>query len=117
MLLNNNSTSDSPYEATNVIYQINCSQCRATYIGETSRKASTRIKEHQRGLERSSQLSKLVLHALDQDHPPDFSHVKILAKGASNYHSRIFLEAWYTRRHQYAINDAAPIPQEYSILI
>lgn len=107
----------SPYDALNVIYQINCSKCNAAYIGETSRTAKIRIQEHQRSFKNSSQISKLVLHALDTDHPPDFSNVKILSTGASNYHSRIFLEGWFTRQHRHAINDASAIPSEYSILI
>lgn len=107
----------SPLDCTNVIYQIPCSDCEAVYIGETSRTANTRIKEHQRNLESHAQLSKLVLHALQYDHPPAFSTAKILSRNAKNYHSRIFLEGWFSSSSGSAINDSKPIPSEYSILL
>lgn len=31
---------------SNVVYKVNCKDCDATYVGQTKRKLSTRIKEH-----------------------------------------------------------------------
>lgn len=105
-----------PNESVGVVYKIDCSKCKATYIGETSRSLCTRISEHKRSLRCSSNLSKLVLHAIENDHPPDFANVQILSSNAKNYKSRIFLEGWNTHLNPNSINDAAQVPGEYLLL-
>ena len=50
------------------IYSIPCKDCDKSYIGETKRKFSTRLKEHQKAVEhKHSQKSALAEHCLRSD--------------------------------------------------
>ena len=82
------------------------------YIDETDRTGTVRIKEHRRAFNAGDLRSKLVNHALETDHVPDFEMVKVLASGVSLYESRIFLEGIYTKLQLAPLNDAITIPSE-----
>lgn len=43
-----------------VVYKINCNNCEASYVGQTSRRLATRIKEHQFDINKRSDI--LFLH-------------------------------------------------------
>ena len=92
----------------NVVYELTCIKCKQTYIGETKRNLHTRIKEHQRAIERGDiNISAMAQH-YQEVHPssstpfPAF-YVKILQR--SNDHAdRLIKEAIYIRKLKPNIN-------------
>ena len=74
-------------QTSNVIYQIPCKDCSATYCGQTSRPLHKRISEHERYTRPAyshatdlQQSSALAQHAHASGHKIDFSSAVILAK-------------------------------------
>ena len=62
-----------------VIYQIPCSRCPQTYIGQTGRTLGQRLKEHQRaGRDRNTSTSALANHVCSTGHPVDWNRAQIL---------------------------------------
>ena len=47
-LLINVKDKDEPEDRPGAVYKIKCSDCQATYIGETDRNLTTRLHEHKR---------------------------------------------------------------------
>ena len=66
-------------EQTDVVYQVPCAGCPATYVGQTSRCLDQRMFEHRQVVE-SSQVatSALAEHAWGAHHPVDWNNVKAL---------------------------------------
>jgi hypothetical protein len=91
-------------EKAGLIYQLNCrgdqnsgQPCNKVYIGETSRKLSTRINEHKRdNNNRLKQGNKtaLIQHSNEANHTFDFDNPKIL-NTEKNWYKRRFLESSY----------------------
>ena len=76
------------------IYSIPCKDCDKSYIGETKRKFSTRLKEHQKAVEhKHSKKSALAEHCLRFGHTVSWDASKILRTSA-NWRNRRILEAW-----------------------
>ncbi len=90
------STKDRPLpeNQTNVVYQINCSDCSWNYVGETGRAFITRKKEHERNVKKCKTGSNIANHAWANDHRIDFKNGKIIDKGS--YRHRSTLESWHT---------------------
>jgi len=66
------------------IYSIPCKDCDKSYIGETRRKFSTRLKEHQKAVEhKHSQKSALAEHCLCSGHTVSWEASKILRTSAN----------------------------------
>ena len=95
-----------------VVYKINCSNCKFSYIGQTERALQTRIKEHQRAIHKLDKNSKIVQHINLHNHIMDFENVKVLDT-AHNYHQRLFLEAWHSQRTPSSGNDHIDLPDVY----
>ena len=86
-LLSSTKSRQPALQTSNVIYQIPCKDCSATYCGQTSRPLHKRISEHERytrpayshatNLQQSSALAQ---HAHASGHQIDFSSAVILAK-------------------------------------
>jgi len=48
------------FSCCNVVYQINCRDCEASYVGQTKRPLKTRINEHRKDINKSSGLLSVV---------------------------------------------------------
>ena len=72
---------------------IPCSNCPKKYVGQTGRKLSTRLHEHQLAVKRHDQLSLISSHEDMANHKFDLAATKIIGQ-AHTKHSREFLEAW-----------------------
>ena len=97
------------------MYSIPCKDCDKSYIGETKRKFSTRLKEHQKAVERKhSQKSALAEHCLRSGHMVSWEASKILRTSA-NWRNRRILEAWEinTRRNPLNRDDGMHLPHEF----
>ncbi len=57
-----------PEQGINVVYNIPCSDCSWSYVGETGRSFGTRKKEHIRNVKKHKEGSNIAKHAWDMDH-------------------------------------------------
>ena len=59
-----------------VVYQIPCANCNKSYIGQTGRNLSQRIKEHQKAVATfNTDTSALTEHVLSKDHHIDWEKI------------------------------------------
>ena len=61
----------------NVVYQIKCKECNASYVGQTSRRLNVRTKEHATKYSNKDVNSGLFLHTKENNHSIDFNNIKI----------------------------------------
>ena len=97
-------------EKNNVIYQIQCNDCSAKYVGQTGRKLATRLHEHQLAIKRHDRLSLISVHEDNEGHHFNFNTVKILDR-ANNKRTREFLEAWHSTEN--SINKHVELDRTY----
>ena len=101
-----------PLNTTDCIYEIPCSNCDSTYIGETGRKFATRLEEHKKETgkvtkakpaytrqarkESLTEQSKSAIadHAVQQNHDINWKEARILTKetNAASRHIRESIE-------------------------
>jgi len=63
----------------NVVYKLNCNNCKAIYVGQTKRQLKTRIVEHRNHIKRNkSTYSVITDHRIIFDHEFDWDNVEIL---------------------------------------
>ena len=86
-LLTNVKDRDEPRNRQGAVYKISCSDCHASYIGETGRNLTTRLTEH-----------KCLTYSI-------------------NYFQRLTLESWFTNLEQSPLNRCQPLPAPYKRLI
>ena len=98
-----------------VIYKICCFDCDFVYYGQTGRALNTRIKEHKKAISVFDSNSKLACHANVENHNMDFNNATIVDI-ETNYHKRMFLEAWYSLSDSNAGNEHIDIPEIYQSL-
>jgi hypothetical protein len=80
-------------ETSNCIYQIGCTECDASYTGETKRRIKNRMTEHRAAVRNGNDKdSALAEHAINKLHPPDWASMKIVSK-ARDFRTRRFKEA------------------------
>jgi len=103
-----------------VVYHINCNNCDASYVGQTKRKLETRIKEHQRDInKKTGTLSTISLHRQEEAHEFDWENVKILDKEQS-YSKRLTSEMLHIKRQKSPLNiqsDTIFFPENYTTIV
>ena len=92
------------FQSRCIVYKVNCLDCNFAL--------ATRISEHRRAVRVCEGNSKIAQHANQFDHNMDFDHATIVEK-AVDYHERLFLEAWHSKRDQNAGNEHIEIPDIY----
>jgi len=83
-------------ESLGVVYRIPCGFCSWSYVGETGRTLSERLKEHKRAVRNMSASSEISNHGLETGHAMDWSNAECLSR-EGGYFRRIFKEAWFSR--------------------
>ena len=109
-----------PLTTTDCVYELPCSNCKSSYIGETGRRISTRLSEHKRETEkleaekkrtssRKQSLSEqsrsaVADHAVQNNHIINWQDAKVLCKEC-NTRSRHIREAiWIRKRAPHTMN-------------
>ncbi|KAM7284793.1 GIY-YIG nuclease family protein [Ixodes scapularis] len=112
-----------PEAERGVIYQVQCKECDASYIGETGRKRKTRLKEHARDVANSTNAtrfkSELVDHAWTSGHQFDFDKASTLEKN-KRWGPRKLLESWFIQNDKRGSDSSlvnknrGPLPDVYT---
>ena len=106
-----------PEEKTGVVYKVPCSDCQATYVGQTGRTLLHRIKEHKRALTTASPMnSALAEHAMDTGHEIKWLDATIINANPL-LHQRCNLESWHIREQPLPLNrERGTLPPVYDQL-
>ena len=81
----------------NLIYKIPCINYSKCYIRETGREKSTRMKEHQKDINKKSDSSNIAKHVTEHKHSFNFNQAETLSY-ESNWEHRIIKESLYTQQ-------------------
>jgi len=68
---------------SNVVYEICCKDCTASYVGQTSKQLTTRLKEHKANINRPSESFSVVSQHRLEGHEFKWDEVKILDEDPS----------------------------------
>ena len=74
-LLTNIKDKDEPIGRPGAVCNIKCSNCQATYIGETSRNLTTWLNEHKRGTKKGDHDNNIAKHHSKTSHTIDWDSV------------------------------------------
>ena len=104
-------------KSSDVVYQIPCASCPATYVGQTGRQLGQQIKEHCREVDSGDCISSAVAeHAWGSHHRVDWDHVRVLDYHP-HLHQRLVLESIHIRSQPNSLNrDNGAMPQVYDQL-
>ena len=92
-----------PKEDRNVIYQLDCKDCEAVYVGETKRTLNIRTNEHISAVKSASQRSHNAEHCWKYNHDFDWNNKRVL-DFEKNGKTRIIKEAIYSEENKHHIN-------------
>ncbi|XP_025262217.1 uncharacterized protein LOC112637212 [Camponotus floridanus] len=105
---------------TNVVYKINCSDCDASYVGQTSRMLKTRISEHRSHINKNLVTRSVITnHRLQGDHDFRWNDVQVLDE-TSFYNKRLISEMLFIKRQKNGLNlqtDTESLPSLYHDII
>ena len=94
------------------MHKINCSDCHASYIGETGRNLATRLTEHKRATRKGDVNNHIAEHHRLTNHTIDWDSAQCLTY-STNYFHPLTLESWFTNLEQYPLNRCKPQPAPY----
>ena len=112
-LLTNVKDKDKPEDRPGAVYKIKCSDCQATYIGETGRNLTTRLNENKRATKKRDLNNNVARHHLKTSHIIDLDSATGLTR-STDYHQRLTLEQTL---EQTALNRSQPLPAPYKRLL
>ena len=115
-LLTNVKDKDEPNNRQGAIYKIECSDCQASYIGETGRNLNTRLTEHKRATRNGDVNNHISEHHRQTNHGIDWDSAKCLTY-STKYFQRLTLESWFTNLEQTPLNRCQQLPAPYKRLI
>ena len=91
-------------ELAEVVYQVPCVNCPASYVGQTGRCLGKRMKDHRKAVESGDCAnSALAEHTWSHHHPVDWDKVRLLEQQPRLYH-RLTLESIHIRSHPHILN-------------
>jgi len=87
-----------------VVYQLNCQNCSASYVGQTKRAVTIRVNEHKNHIIRNlSQQLVITVHRLLYKHDFDWDNVQILDE-ETNYNKRLISEMIFIKKQKFGLN-------------
>jgi len=88
---------------SNVVYQINCLDCDASYVDQTKRTLNTRMSEHKNHIRRNSTQHLVITdHRLKSKHEFDWDNVKVLDEEI--YNKRLISEMIFIKKQEHGLN-------------
>ena len=108
-LLTNVKDKDEPNNRQGAVYKIKCSDCQASYIGETGRNLNTRLTEHKRATRNGDANNHIAVHHQRTNHNIDWDSAQCLTY-STNYFQRLTLKSWYTNLEQTPPCQQLPAP-------
>ena len=99
---------NEPEDRPGAVYDIKCSNCQATYIGETGRNLTTRLNEHKWATKKGGLDNNIAEHHSKTSDTIYWDSVTCLTY-STDYHQRIALESWFTDSEQTALNRCQPL--------
>ena len=115
-LLTNVKGKDAPNNRQGAVYKIKCSDCQASYIGDTGRNLNTRLTEHKRATKNGDANNHIAVHHQLTNHNIDWDSAHCLTY-STNYFQRLTLESWHTNLEQTPLNRCQQLPAPYKRLI
>ena len=115
-LLTNVKDRDEPNNRQGEVYKIKCSDCQASYIGETGRNLNTRLTEHKRATRNGDANNHISVHQQLTNHNIDWDPAQCLTY-STNYFQRLTLASWYANLEQTPLNRCQQFPPPYKRLI
>jgi len=89
---------------SNVVYQINCLDCEASYVGQTKRCFKVRLSEHRNHIKRNTTHNSVITeHKLEFKHEFDWENIKILDEERI-LNKRLISEMIYIKKQQQGLN-------------
>jgi len=102
-----------------VVYKINCKDCDASYVGQTKRCLTTRIKEHKKDINKKSGIPSVISSHRLLNHEFDWDGSCILDH-ENSWYKRIISEMIYIKMQTRGINkqsDTEILSESYSSII
>ena len=96
--------------------KISCSDCHASYIGETGRNLTTRLTGHKRATRKGDVKNHIAEHHRLTNHNVDWDSAQCLTY-STKYFQRLTLESWFTNLEETPLNRCQPPPAPYKRLI
>ena len=90
-------------DRNNAVYQLNCKDCEAVYVGETKRTLNIRAEEHITAIKSASKKSHTAEHCWKYNHDFDWKHKKVLGF-EKNWKTRTIKESIYSEENEHHIN-------------
>jgi len=88
----------------NVVYKLNCRNCNASYVGQTSRLLKTRIAEHKNHINRNTTGHSVITdHRISSSHEFDWENVEILDR-ERYLTKRLISEMLHIKRQKNSLN-------------
>ena len=115
-LLTNVKDRDEPNNRQGAVCKIKCSDCQASYVGETGRNLNTRLTEHKRATRNGDPNNHIAVHHQLTNHNIDWDSAQCLTY-STNYFQRLTLESWYINLEQTPLNRCQQLPPPNKRLI
>jgi len=88
----------------NVVYKLNCKDCNASYVGQTSRLLRTRITEHKNHINRNTTVHSVITdHRISLSHEFDWDNAEILDR-ERYVTKRLISEMLHIKRQKNSLN-------------
>jgi len=88
----------------NVVYEIACNDCNATYVGQTKRQLNTRIKEHRQNINKKTDISVISEHQVNTGHNFNWDDDTKILDVENSYNKRLISECLHIKRQINSIN-------------
>jgi len=93
----------SPFSHFNVVYKLCCTQCNASYVGQTHRLLKTRIDKHRSHIRRNTNQNSVTEHRLKFSHDFDWNNIEIFDEEI-HFNKRIISEMIHIKKQSYGLN-------------
>ena len=88
-LLTNVKDKDEPEDRPGAVYEIKCSDCQATFLGETGRNLTTWLNEHKRATKKGDVNNNIAEHHLKTSHTIDWGSATCLTYSTDYYQRKL----------------------------